>query len=265
VASADLIGGTYTPLTLSSTTWPGSPVYTSLANGAGNLGTATTAQGYPTQDTNADGTILSEVVTPTSSITLGSIVIPVGGIATFASGVMSVHIYPLSFTSPTCPTFFNSSSSVYNVGTDLLGGGSGLGFSSAGSASGKFLAFNFNNATTNDQVTLAAGTSYAVEFWNQSSAYNSNELTWLRNGGSPTDPGGQMFGSHNTINSATASSTSNGLRGTIAQMGLAGSAPRDAAIALYSSSNPVPVPEPVSVGVVGIAAAGLLLRRRRNA
>src|SRR5271167_443894 len=58
-AFADLIGGTYSKLTLSTTTWPGAPVYTSLANGSGNLSTATTAQGYSgAQDANADGTLL---------------------------------------------------------------------------------------------------------------------------------------------------------------------------------------------------------------
>jgi hypothetical protein len=264
VASADLVGGTYTPLTLSSTTWPGSPVLTSLANGSA-LSSATTAQGFPVQDGSASGTILSEVITPASTFTLGSVVIPAGGAAPFASGIMSLHIYPLTFTSGS--PFASASSSVYNVGTDLLGGGSGLPFSSNGLSGGAFLAFNVNNGVTSDQVTLNGGTMYAVEFWDNTNqtSYTQFPITWFRNGGVPADPGGQMFGSKNIINNPSASDTTTGLRGTIAQMGLAGSSPRIGAIALYSSSNPVPVPEPVSAGVIAMAAGGLMLRRRRQA
>jgi hypothetical protein len=224
--------------------WPGSPVYTSIAAPSG----ATTNQGFAGVDTtNANTlTILSEVVTPGTTFTLGSIAIEASGGAP-TNNAMSLHLFP--FTSSTTPTatLASNSGAFYTVGTDLLGGGAGLNFTFPGFTGNQVVTFDFDTVGTNDQPTLTAGTSYAVELWTA----NGSIMTWLRNGGSPADPGGQMMGTKNpTLNS--------GSRNTIAALGLAGGSPRIAAVALNA------VPEPGSLGLLGIGAAGLLARRRRS-
>src|SRR5262249_48891246 len=89
----------------------------------------------------------------------------------------------------------------YFVNTDLLGGGLGLPFPSGGVTQSSLINFTLDNVGTNDVVTLNAGTSYAVEIWNQTSAFNQNAITWNRN--SVADPNGQGFGKQNTTNGAS--------------------------------------------------------------
>src|SRR5205823_4634767 len=121
------------------------------------------------------------------------------------------------------------------VGPDLLGGGSGLSFAwNPGVSSGNAWLAEFALDGT-DNVVLAPGTTYALEFWSSNSVAtpNTNNFVWFR-GGALNDPGGQMFGARN----ADLSDATNGQRLTINQLGLAGGAPRQASLALYA------VPEP---------------------
>src|SRR5208282_6272395 len=73
-ARADLVGGTYTTVAAASS-WPGTPAYSTSLSGL-------SAQGFPGQDANADGAILSELVTPSTNLTLGAITIDANGFAT---------------------------------------------------------------------------------------------------------------------------------------------------------------------------------------
>src|SRR5262249_40693349 len=149
------------------------------------------------------------------------------------------------------PNLASDSGAFYFVSSDLLGGGSGLPFTSGGISGSSIANFTLDNTTTNDQVTLNAGVSYAVELWNQTNSYNANALTWNRN--STADPGGQGFAKQNTTNAAS--------RNTLAANGLAGGAPRVFQIALYGTT----VPEPTSVvlmGLGGVAVVAGVARRR---
>jgi hypothetical protein len=262
VAFGDLVGGTYTTAPAASS-WPGTPAYSTSLSGL-------SAQGFPGQDANADGTVLSEVVTPASNLTLGAITIDVAGISTFATGGMSLHIFSLAsgqaFTGGSITGSGESNNNaVYNPypGPDLLGGGSGLPFSSGGTSNNDFITFTLDNGTTNDNITLAGGTSYAIEFWNLSQSvpgtYSSTQMTWERSANQ--DLGGQMFAASDTLINPTASSAATGLRETISEEGLAGGAPRTGAIALY----PATVPEPATLTLIGLGTAGLMLRRRKHA
>jgi PEP-CTERM motif len=248
VTRADLVGGAYTT-DANVASWDGSPSYVSIPNAS--LSGASTGQGQPSAGSGATYTCLSEIVTPTSSFKLGGISI-MGSLGDTTANPIKMHLYTLSSSGGT--NFFSSSDAFYFPGTDLLanGTGNGLLISAGGSGTGeKQVIFNLSNGpTTNDQPTLNAGTSYALEFWVPVAA--SNALTFYRNGGSPPDSGGQMMGSH----SATDFSTS---RNTIAALGLAGGSPRTGAVALYAAA----VPEPTSLAVLGVAATCLVGRRRK--
>src|SRR5262249_26331170 len=147
---------------------------------------------------------------------------------------VKLHLYTISSSGGT--NFFSSSDAFYFPGTDLLGNGSGAGLNitagGSGSGGAKQISFNLSNGpNSNDNPTLTAGTSYAVEFWVPTAL--TNGFIWDRNAGSPADPGGQLMGAHNPTDFSTS-------RNTIAALGLAGGAPRIGAVALYA------VPEPAS-------------------
>jgi hypothetical protein len=108
-----------------------------------------------------------------------------------------------------------------------LGGGTGLSFPVVGVPLTAILNFNLNNGVTNDQVTLTAGTSYAIEFWNRVPTFDANAFTWMRS--SNPDPGGQAFAKKDTDDVRTS-------RNTIAANRLAGGSPRTFALALYGTT-----------------------------
>lgn len=138
----------------------------------------------------------------------------------------------------------SSSAATYTPGTSLFSVNNISGMTSSG---GEVQAtFTLPVA---DQVTLLAGEEYALEIWTPT-ADGTAGITWYRNGGSPADPGGQMFsGGDSTL-----------ARKTLAGNGQAGGAPRIGALALYA-----PVPEPASMTLMGLGTlAGLIFIRRRK-
>jgi len=235
-ARADLIGGTYSSTTTTSS-WPGTPAYSTSLSG-------TSAQGLLSPGTNATQEALAETFTPTSTFTLGAIAMEVSGGAS-SNNTIVANLFPL-----TSNPGISSGSAAYNLSaegsTDLLGGGSGLSFAFPGFSGTDIITLNLSNGpTTDDQPTLTAGTTYALEAWEPA---GTTTMFWFRS--SNADPGGQAFSSDDASLGVS--------RNTLNANGQAGGAPRTFAMALY----PAAVPEPASLSILGAAGLGLLLRRR---
>ena len=160
---------------------------------------------------------MSEIVTPTTTFTLDTISVEWAGAAPTPNGQVSLHLYTLG-TRTLMPNLATDASTFYFVTTDLLGGGTGLPFFINGVPSTSIVNFTLDNTGTTDQVTLTAGTSYAVEFWNVTDPYSNTPFTWMRTPNATiSDPGGQGFAHPNTTDFATS-------RNTIAANGQAGGA-----------------------------------------
>jgi hypothetical protein len=247
-AGAGLVGGTYTNAGAPASTWAATSASTGSPKqyqSGVNPTTSPTAQGYVNQDASATGTIMGEVVTPTSAFKLDTISVELGGAGTIPTG-LSLHVFTLG-SATAMPNLATDSGAFYFVNSDLLGGGSGLAYSSGGVSSTSIINFTLDNTGTSDQVTLAAGTQYAIELWNQATPYGNTPITWIRN--AVGDPGGQGFAKPNTTNTAS--------RNTLAANGQAGGAPRVFQIALYGTA----VPEPASLVLFGIGAVAIVAGR----
>jgi hypothetical protein len=245
----------------SSGAWPTNPAphpssvqeYDSLTP-SGAPSSATTAQAMPTVSTSPGASgycVLAETINPTTTFTLTDIDIVASG-GGGATDDMILRLFPL-----TSEPNGQSGSSAYNLSnessTDLLGGGSGLAFTFNGFSGQKVVDFSLTTApngqtagddTVNDQITLTAGNSYALEFWN---AQNST-FYWGRTGANASADG-ELFGATDANVTVT--------RTTTANLGLT-SGPRPGAVELYGV-----VPEPASLFALAIAAAMGLLRGRR--
>lgn len=235
-ARADLSFGT--SATVSSYLAPagaGALQYTSVA-----ATSATVAQGQPSLNSGAPGTVLSETFTPSSSFTLGGISL----LAASGSGnVLSLHLYDVTGVDK------QGSSAFYFPGTDLFGGGSGLSFTIPANGQLQYQ-FSLSNGGTSDQIALTAGNTYALEVWTPA-ALGSSGFVWYRGAAVATD--GQMMGSRDLTASVS--------RNTIAALGLAGGAPRTASLALYAATV---VPEPTAMALIGMGTLAISLARRRK-
>lgn len=267
-APASIVGGGPTLTAVSTTTgnWSPGPSYQSLPTSGLSIASASVAQGNATPAGAGTQTAICETFTPGSSttfgapnasgFTLGKIAVIAGGGST--GNIVSMHLYAVNAApSHTASASYNDGGQGHLVGPDLLGGGAGLSFAwnPGNPGTGNVWLAEFELDGT-DNVQLVAGQTYALEFWSNNSVAtpNSNNFIWYRAPTASGDPGGQMFGARN----ADLTDATNGVRLTINQLGQAGGAPRNAALALY------PVPEPGSLTVLGMSAAGLLVMRRRR-
>jgi hypothetical protein len=166
-----------------------------------------------------------------SNYVLNAIAIVTSGGAT----PVSMHLFDITTNlSSTAGTWFNNSSATYNftANGDLFGNGFGLSFSndlavSSGSENQEFIVLE-NGANGQDQVVLAAGHSYALEFWMPKSG---STFGFAKD--SVADGYGQAMASKDA-----------GLanpRVTLAAYGLVGGAPRTFAIALYGAPTTAPL------------------------
>jgi PEP-CTERM motif len=228
-AYADLANG-YTNESPPGGNWPGTPVYESTVPGS-----VATAQGPPTAGATAAYTVVAETITPTSTFTLGRIdIIASGG----GGAPVILNMFALNPTSAAAETTpgYNTGSAFYapsnNAGPDLLGNGNGEPFNFFGFSDTEDMGFSLTQGPNiNDQITLTAGTTYAIEFWEPTALTNTangtpaTTLYWWRETGAPLLNDGQAF---------SAPDAGLGLsRQTLTANGQAGGAPRTFAVALY--------------------------------
>jgi hypothetical protein len=227
-AYADLANG-YTSETPPGGNWPGTPVYMSTVPG-----NVATSQGTLTAAGTATYTVLAETLTPTSTFTLGRIdIIASGG----ADQPLILNVFALdstSLASSQSPGFASSGSASYTLvndgPTDLLGNGKGEAFNFYGFGDTEDVGFSLTDGpNANDQITLNAGTTYAVEIWEPATATqtiaSTSQLYWWRVTGPSLLNDGQGFSSDDSNLSVS--------RNTLTANGQAGAAPRTFAIALY--------------------------------
>lgn len=213
---------------------------------------------------------VAQTFTPTSTFKLGAIAVLAGGtgsVFTDANNVVQtmplhVHLYQLqngyistgpgAGGNPAWPSYTPISAGLGGApAPDLFGAGAGLTFVAPGQP-GSFLELNFSGS---DQVTLQAGQHYAVEIAPDFAAASANPnyfpMFFERESG-----GGFMGGNPYAAGDAYVyTETQDNDIGTT-RSNIAGS-DRDFFMAIYA------VPEPSTIGLLGIGCAGLLLTRFR--
>jgi hypothetical protein len=230
----------------SLTAWNGTPSYVSIPNAS--LSGASTGQG----DATITGTygLLAETFTPSSAFQLGSVNLLMG-VNNITSPTYTLNLYdlgPAGTVSVSGTASYNpyaaSPASILLLFSDSVT----FAATTAGEVQGTF------TLPAADQSSLKANEEYAFELLTPT-ADGAAGVTWFRNGGSPADPGGQMFSSGDGLNSASA-----GVRNTLNTNGQAGGAPRIGALALYSV---VPEPATAILMVAGIPGFAWVIRRRK--
>jgi hypothetical protein len=214
------------------------PFYTSVSSA--NLSLSSSAQGLPSP---ASGTTPSVALSETFTITngAGSLVVAntnylltsIGVLASFGSTNLSLHIYDITANlTSNNGTPLQGSGATYNftANGDLLGAGNGLTFTDPVGGERQVIFKLTTGPGTQDQIVLGANHTYAVELW---APAGSGAITMYRTGLTPSDPGGEGMGTHDTSTSVA--------RLTIASLGLAGTAPRTFAFAFYGTPTSQPL------------------------
>jgi hypothetical protein len=241
-----------------------SAAWTTTANGGSQQVVTELPNDETSQLTIASGGSQGEVgaetfTTGSSPFTLTAFEISSQGGAAVASG-LSIHLFALNSTTNAGSGGYVPSTAVSTSGSnttgDLLGligtAGQGLTFAyggqgAPGTGTADLMEFDLSNgANSSDQITLAANTLYAVEIWNTS----TSGFLWNRTN-APAYAGGQAYATGGL--GATESST-------VSRNQLIGGSPRIADLAVFGTS--ASTPEPASLGLLGIAAMGLMGRRR---
>ena len=204
--------------------WNGSPVLTttttpgtsSTVNAGGNTNTAVTVS-----------------FTPGSTFTLDKFAVVVAG----GPSQGTINLYQAPVGGGAADGFVNVSFS-----TSLWGGGSGLAYTFGGTPSETILEFDLTGL---DEITLSAGTKYAIDFI-PNQADTTFNFYLVR--------GGEFYGGGNLYANSNVSGSPAGERYNVA------GSTRDAPLAVYAVAA---VPEPSIFALAGLGLAGLLIFRRR--
>ena len=198
-------------------TWVGTPVLSTMVN----------PQSATVEATLSATGAVSHSFNPATSFQLDKFAIRAAGAPT--TGLLYLYANPVG--GGPADGFINNGFS-----TSLLNGGAGLPFTFNGTATRTLLNFDLTGA---DQVTLSAGTKYAIDLVGQT----GGSMFWMR--------GGEVYGGGN-IYAVNPVGANPGERFNVA------GGTRDGALALYA------VPEPATFVLFGLALVGLVASRRRG-
>ncbi len=198
-----------------ATSWPGSPIISSVANPASD----TVPEGFNGVGGNTN---LSETFTiTTTNIVLQTIDIYVSGLGqgTGPGTNVTLNLYDLGSQTAPDPSPYTADI----VGNNLFGSGAGLSITYSSQPDG-VLEFDFTGA---DQVTLQAGHMYAFEL---TGVINTQPIDWYR-GVSDTYSGGAAYRNQSWIN---------------------GNSARDFSLAIYATNTSMTVSNPPLSGVSAV-------------
>jgi autotransporter-associated beta strand protein len=132
--------------------------------------------------------VTAQTFTPTTNFNLGAFSFVETGGASDGAPFNNVSIHLFALNSGTTGSSGGYTLSTAQVGSDLLGGGSGLNsFTINGTGNSQIDEFDFSGA---DQVALNAGTTYAFEIWDDATGPT---FYLSRNGGVQTYSGGALY------------------------------------------------------------------------
>jgi glucuronoarabinoxylan endo-1,4-beta-xylanase len=165
-----------------ATSWPGSPIISTMANPS----SATAAQTFTNSGNGFTTMGQTFTITSTNYILQSIEIYAGGGVGTGAGVSLLLNLFDLGYQSAPNPAPYSRQAYKDIVGGNLFGSGAGLQISYANQANG-ILEFDF---TGSDQALLQAGHMYVLEL---QTSVRTNVINWLSVTNGNPYPGGAAF------------------------------------------------------------------------